>query len=158
MKKTLILICLLLPIIAKSQLTAEMGVGASTKKTAALQLGFNYQYKDYFAHVGYVSHLSHYVNNGVFFNVSSGMIFQLNERTRVAPSVGVYYHLKNSDYRGLNTTGVIASQKILFRYDKKTDLFFNTVLAENTAFFTFGLSGSLSRDNNFSRVSKTSRF
>lgn len=140
------------------QMRADFGAGFSNQYTAAAELNVGVSSKDYFAQIGYVSHLSRSVDKGVFFNFSSGMLFYWNDKIKLAPSVGVYYHLKNSDVVGLNTTGVMVSQKIYKKMDNKTDFFINFIIAERSAFLTAGLSGLLIPEKKISRISQTSIF
>ena len=130
------------------QMRTDFGAGFSNQNTAAAELNISVSSKNYFAQIGYVSHLSRSIDKGVFFNFSSGMLFHWNDKIKLAPSVGVYYHLKNSDIIGLNTTGVMVSQKIYKKIDSKTDFFVNFIIAERSAFLTAGLSGLLIPEKN----------
>lgn len=158
MKYYIIVLLLLLSNKLVSQVRADFGAGFSNQSTAAAELNVSVSAKDYFAQIGYVSHLSRMVDKGVFFNFSSGMIFYWNDKIKLAPSVGVYYHLKNSDVIGLNTTGVMISQKIYKKMDNKNDFFVNFVVAERAAFVTAGISGVLVPDKKIRKISQTSIF
>ncbi len=155
MKYYLILLLLLFSKSLISQVRVDFGAGFSNQNTAAAELNVNVSSKDYFAQIGYVSHLSRSIDKGVFFNFSSGMLFYWNDKIRLAPSVGVYYHLKNSDVINLNTTGVMISQKIYKKMDSKNDFFVNFVVAERAAFLTAGISGSLVPDKKIPKISQT---
>jgi hypothetical protein len=158
MKNLFSVILLLISVIGKSQMRADFGSGFSNQSTLAAELAISVSSKDYFAQIGYISHLSRMVDKGTFFNFRSGMVFYLNDKVKLLPSVGVYYHLKNSDYNFLNTTGVMISQKAYIKKDQKTDFFVNLIIAERAAFLTAGLSGLLVPEKKITRISKTSPF
>lgn len=145
MKKLLILLLTLTLITTTlySQFNTGIGVGWSSKKSAILDLHAGYQIekdiaKNIFFQGGFLSHISRQTDKGTIFNLTGGYNFILDDNWSLQPAIGYYFHLKTTDDKLKNTSGLITSVYLLRYFKNDGQIFLSTSLADKIFLTSFG--------------------
>jgi hypothetical protein len=145
MKLLILILTLTLTTNLYSQFNTGIGVGWSSKKSAILDLHAGYQIeqdfaKNVFFQGGFLSHISRQTDKGTIFNLTGGYNFILddNENWSLQPAIGYYFHLKTTDDKLKNTSGLITSVYLLRYLREDGQIFLSTSLADKIFLTSFG--------------------
>lgn len=120
MKKTsFLLFAITLTTYCQAQVFVGLGAGASTNKSAIVELNAGYDFKLAFLQIGFLSSPTSDITKGTVFNVRIGHGIAVSDKISIEPSAGYGVIYRSNDKPYLNSRGLISS---LYGIKKISDL------------------------------------
>lgn len=125
MKKILLSLFLLTAITSYSQFSLGLGSGVSSKQAMTFELHGKYDFKNQvFVRGGYITHISRMTEKGSIFNLRAGYNFRITDDWSFEPAGGIFYHLKSTDRKSINTSGLMVSTHFAKYLHEDSELYF----------------------------------